>query len=559
MKNILKRLSINTTIIFLSVFLFSLQAIYGTMINYSISIMGNSISQIETQYIPLTKDITLLTEHQLKQEIVFERGFRYALVINEDDSLQKFNEAKSEFLLLSNKINGEIEHTIKRLVQYMNRVENEEVNKQFALIKQQLNDIKGHHEIWDNEMKNIFQLLHNDDMHNALEMSKKAEKHAIELKEEVIHILAEIEEYTEQAIHILGEEDHNIFLTGIVMLIISFLMAIIITRFITVNITEDLDELKVTITNISAGDLFTNVTSKLGNEFGIEKMRERLHNILLLVQNNADEMTGASNELSQVSITVMENVNRQAEEVDLVSAAMTEMEATSMEVARHAESTQSLTVLASQKANESYDITKKAMTSMSDLTTSLDESSHNIQKLEQHSTNISSVLTVIKGIADQTNLLALNAAIEAARAGEQGRGFAVVADEVRTLAQRTQDSTIQIEEMVHLFTNGTTQAVHSMKMNSDYGKNSHHAAEESNQKIEDIQTTMESINEMNNQIATAAEEQSCTSQELSRNTVKISKLSSENIDSFAQVSAASEQLYSLATQLKNNIEKFKLM
>jgi len=556
----LKKLSINKTIIFLSAFLFSLQVIYGVVVNYNINSMGQHITQIETQYIPLTKEITLLTEHQLKQEVVFERAFRYALAINEEDNaLQHFNEAKSEFLQLSNKIAGELAHTLKMLVHDISVTKNEEEKKQFTLLKQHLNDINKHHEIWGNEIEHIFQLLNNNEIHNASEEAETAEKHAVELELSVIDILAEIEGYTELAIHQLSEEDHNIFLVGIVMLTISLLMAIILTKLVTANLTEDLDDLKTIITNISAGDLRTESSSKLANEFGINQMREQLKNTLLLVQSSADEMMGASNELAQVNIKVMENVNQQAEEVDLVAAAMTEMEATSMEVARHAESTQSLTMLASQKANESRDITKKAMTSMSDLTTSLDESSHNIQELEQHSTNISSVLTVIKGIADQTNLLALNAAIEAARAGEQGRGFAVVADEVRTLAQRTQDSTIQIEEMVHLFTNGTTQAVASMKVNSDYGKNSHQATEESNQKIEDIQTTMESINDMNSQIATAAEEQSCTSQELSKNTVMISKLSSENIDSFSQVSAASEQLYSLATQLKTNIEKFKLI
>ena len=257
-------------------------------------------------------------------------------------------------------------------------------------------------------------------------------------------------------------------------------------------------------------------------------------------------------------VLVMGNVNQQAEELDLVSTAMTEMEATSIEVARHAENTRSSTIIASEKANESRDITAKAMVSMTELSESLKQSSKNIQELDQHSTNIRSVLTVIKDIADQTNLLALNAAIEAARAGEQGRGFAVVADEVRTLAKRTQDSTVEIEEMINLFTDGTDQAVQSMKVNSDHGQSSHEATLESNHKIEDIQIAMEDINDMNSQIATAAEEQSCTSQELSQNTTMISQLSAENVKSSARVSASSVQLTSLANQLKERIGKFQL-
>ena len=560
MKRFFRKLTLNQTIILLSASLFGLQLIYGLTINSNINIMGHHIKKIETQFIPLTKEITLLTEHQLKQEVLFERAFRYALVSNKQDgALKYFRDSTNEFQQLSIKIENEMDNALKMLDHDISVAENEETRKQFITISQHLKSISEQHNTWVTEVDYIFQLLNNNDTYNASEKSVVIEEHAEELEKEVINILAEIEEYTAEAIHKLSEEDHNILLVGIIMLCVSLLVAMILTKLVIVSFNEDLEELKETITKISEGDLFTNVTSKLGNEFGINKMREQLQNTLLLVQNSIGEMMGASNELSQVSIKVMENVNKQAEEVDLVSVAMTEMEATSMEVARHAESTQSLTMIASEKANESKDITQKAMTSMSDLTTSLDKSSQNIQELEQHSSNISSVLSVIKGIADQTNLLALNAAIEAARAGEQGRGFAVVADEVRTLAQRTQDSTIEIEDMVHLFTSGTSQAVLAMEVNSDYGKNSHSATEISSQKIDDIQLAMENINEMNSQIATAAEEQSCTSQELSRNTVMISKLSSENIDSFSQVSAASEQLFALATQLKGDIDRFRLI
>jgi methyl-accepting chemotaxis protein len=522
--------------------------------------MGIQIAKIETQYIPLSKKIKLITEEQLMQEVVFERALRYAFAININDSaLNNFNKSQSLFKDLSTKIDAEIESAIKVAIHDINIADSEEIKKEFSMVKDHLSEIKEHHKTWVDEIKYIFELIRNNDTSIAFKKAQIAEEHASELEDEVIKILNEVDTLTADAIHKLKEEDHNILLTGIVMLVFSLVMAIILTKLVTNNFKHDLDELKAAIEIISEGDLLTNAPSKLGNEFGINKMREELKNTLLLVQNNSEQMLSTSNELAEVNVSVMNRVNRQAEEVDLVSVAMTEMEATSIEVARHAESTQSLTILASEKANESRNITKKAIVRMSELTTSLDESSEKIQDLERHSSNISSVLTVIKGIADQTNLLALNAAIEAARAGEQGRGFAVVADEVRTLAQRTQDSTIEIEDMINLFTSGTTQAAHSMKINSEYGKNSHNATEESNQRIEDIQATMESINEMNNQIATAAEEQSCTSQDLSKNTVMISKLSKENIDSFAQVSAASEELSSLATELKNNIEKFKLI
>jgi methyl-accepting chemotaxis protein len=234
------------------------------------------------------------------------------------------------------------------------------------------------------------------------------------------------------------------------------------------------------------------------------------------------------------------------------------MEETSLEVARHAENTQSFTAKVTSTTYETKSITNDAMTSISQLTDSLELSSKNIFDLEKHSENIASVLGVIKGIADQTNLLALNAAIEAARAGEQGRGFAVVADEVRNLAKRTQESTIEIENMIALFSKGTSDAVNSMTDSITHGQKSNEATAESNNKLDEIQTAIEEINAMNNQIATAAEEQSCTTQVLSKNTIRVNQLSNDNATSIAQISDASKELTEIAKSLKQCLSTLSL-
>ena len=183
-----------------------------------------------------------------------------------------------------------------------------------------------------------------------------------------------------------------------------------------------------------------------------------------------------------------------------------------------------------------------AMCSMQQLMSSNDKVADNIVNLEQQGQQITSVLDVIQGIAEQTNLLALNAAIEAARAGEQGRGFAVVADEVRTLAQRTQQATAEMESMISAFNNETSSAVSAMHCSQEQARVMIDTAEKSNENLTEISNTIDQINDMTMQIASAAEEQAVTVQEVVVNLHSVSDLSRNNVDSSAQVSQQSSEL-----------------
>lgn len=160
---------------------------------------------------------------------------------------------------------------------------------------------------------------------------------------------------------------------------------------------------------------------------------------------------------------------------------------------------------------------------------------------------------------EHTNeVLALNAVIDAARAGEQGIGFAVVADEVRSLAKRTQDSTVEIESMIKLFSQGTANAVSSIAKNIIHGKSSNQTAAKSNNKLDEIQAAIKNINEMNSHIATAAEEKSCTTQELSQNTLRVSQLTNDSATSISQISTASEELAQISLLLRQRLANFSL-
>ena len=555
----MKKLTITQYIMLIAIVMLALQLIYGAINTFRVNTIGHHIESIENQYMPITEHITTIREYQLEQEIEFERSFRYTFEIeNNSAAIEHLKNAVAVFKSLSIKLNEEISLTDKIILRAIEVVESEEEKVKLTELEHNLKAIKKQYNKWIDHVNEVLTLLTEKNLHTAIEKSEKIEEEAILLEKNIAKILTSIESFTQKVLHKLKQEEESILTSGIVLLIISLVIAAILTKWVSNSINKDLVKLKKDITRISQGDLATTISSKLGEEFGLNSMRQHLNEILSIVANTSNELLGASNELAKVSAEVSQTSELQSTEIDQISAAMSEMESTSLEVARNAESTQSSTKEVTSTTYATKEITNDAMASISQLTESLELSSKNISELEKHSGNIITVLDVIKGIADQTNLLALNAAIEAARAGEQGRGFAVVADEVRNLAKRTQDSTVEIESMIALFSQGTADSVHSMANSITHGQTSHQATIESNSKLDEIQTAIEEINLMNNQIATAAEEQSCTSQELSQNTLRVSKLTNDSVDSIARVAAASEQLAQMSLSLQERLSKFSL-
>ena len=274
------------------------------------------------------------------------------------------------------------------------------------------------------------------------------------------------------------------------------------------------------------------------------------------LSSSANQLASASDELSKVSDKSTEGARRQQADVQQVAAAMEEMSATVMGVAKNAGNAATAAEEADAQATRGYEVVKETVQTINSLADEVTSTSNVIEVLKNDSINIGVVLDVIRDIAEQTNLLALNAAIEAARAGEQGRGFAVVADEVRTLASRTQQSTQEIQGMIEKLQGGASEAVVAMDKGKEKVKQSVEQVEKAGEVLAAINSTVDTISNMNAEIAQAADQQSTTTDEINRNISNIHLVAEENTDLSAQTAQSVNNLAHLATELKEQSGNF---
>ena len=285
-------------------------------------------------------------------------------------------------------------------------------------------------------------------------------------------------------------------------------------------------------------------------------MLEKFQNIVAQVDGSAAQMSAAAEELSAITKDNVSEIREQSLQTDQVATAITEMSSTVQEVSSNASEAATSANETMQQANTGRQVVNTSVESMNRLASEIEQASTVIHKLEEDGVKIGAVLDVIRGIAEQTNLLALNAAIEAARAGEQGRGFAVVADEVRTLASRTQESTQEIQQMIESLQSGTHAAVAVMDSSRDQAQLGVEQISAAGDALSTIVSGITYINDMNTQIASAAEEQSSVAEEINRNVVKISEISENATNNSSQTQEASEELSRLSVDLQGMVSQF---
>ncbi|WP_341663670.1 methyl-accepting chemotaxis protein [Vibrio sp.] len=285
---------------------------------------------------------------------------------------------------------------------------------------------------------------------------------------------------------------------------------------------------------------------------------ESVQNIMLNISDAGSEVSSAAGQLSRSALHIDHSLNQQQSDVETLASAMTEMLATVEEVAARTAEANDASRLAAKEANHSHEIIDKNVGGANELAGEIQSASQVVQQLASDARNVDTVLEVIRGVAEQTNLLALNAAIEAARAGEQGRGFAVVADEVRSLSLRTHESTLEIQNIVEKLQVGAENVVKAMDHGTARATNASELSSQAGMAINKINQEVHTIEEMNQHIATAAEEQTVTVNEMNRNMVSLSDMASSVSAESAQMASASTELDRVSDNLMSMIHRFKL-
>ena len=353
-------------------------------------------------------------------------------------------------------------------------------------------------------------------------------------------------------------------------LVIGLALVVALSVVLTRQIRDPLIMLARQAQRIASGDLGRGELQEWirGNRFNrdelgqlgsaIDRMQGALAELVSEISGSVSQLSSAVEEVSAISEQSAEGMASQQGEVSQVATAMNEMQSTVNEVSRNTTDAMGAAKQASRTSTQGNQVVRSAIGSIEQVSRQIEQAGSVVQQLETDSASISMVLDVIRGIAEQTNLLALNAAIEAARAGEQGRGFAVVADEVRSLAQRTQASTAEISKMIEVLQERTAEAGSAMQLSRQQMQESVELAREAGSSIDSINGAVTQITDMNTLIATATEQQNAVTEELNRSIVKIHTAADENAQGAQQTAQACVELSKLANTLHHMTQRFTL-
>lgn len=373
-----------------------------------------------------------------------------------------------------------------------------------------------------------------------------------------------IEAQLEEEMHVIEQHAEDSVKTTAVLLVLAVLVSYIIFLVMVQKIiVRPVQSVASDLSKMAEGDFSNKIVPLCNDEIGdlatsAAKLSDDMGGIVERINQSVFKLSTSAEEMAHITEQSNQSMSQQRLETDQVATAMNEMTATVHEVAQNAQLAAGSANQATTEVNTGQGVVNDAINAISKLVQQVESASDVIHVLENDSVEIGSVLDVIRSIAEQTNLLALNAAIEAARAGEQGRGFAVVADEVRVLAQRTQTSTQEIQGMIEKLQSGAQNAVESMNQSRSQADVTRDTAAKAGEVLSNITISVTNINDMNTLIASSAEEQNAVAEEINRSVVSISQGAEQASEGAAHTAETSEDLRNVAEELKHVISGFKV-
>ncbi|PCI61154.1 MAG: hypothetical protein COB35_07080 [Gammaproteobacteria bacterium] len=500
--------------------------------------------------------------------------YEHPLIVTRASLMANVDILKIQYLVENTLMDTNINPTTIKNAQQQLNLYNQQIERKLALVHKQILGVEGEQLIkkteqffvkWSSNQQQILTILLSRGHTVALNFKNK---NTVGENQQITDYMSQLVTYASKKADgffvVTKDNIHSSKLTTLLIVIISTVIGIIMAVYLNNKIIRQLARLRAMITQITRdANLSHRVNIESQDDIGLtaQAFNEMLIKFSALLQQVSDstiQLASASEQVAAVAVESGTNIEHQKVQTTEISQAIDEMNVSVQEITQYA-------MTAATAANEGDQETQSGLLIMAEnsatiqaLATAIDDAAKVVETLAQESGNIRNVLDVIKSIAEQTNLLALNAAIEAARAGEQGRGFAVVADEVRTLASRTQAATVEIEEMIQSLQLGSKNAVQVMNSGCEQANKTIENSEKAVMSLDNIATKVATLNELNNKISTAAEQQSTMAQKINNNVVSINEVAELTTAGSEQTQSASQDLAKLAAELQSQLGTFTI-
>ncbi|MCZ2720338.1 methyl-accepting chemotaxis protein [Marinomonas sp. 15G1-11] len=519
----------------------------------------NELNQAASNSLELVKNIEHSRQLLLSQSVEFERGFFQVSLAKsiEGAGTALVSESHEKFTTYTEELKLSFEN-IRQILSIMPK------NNELTSLLEHIDTFNQQQDTFLTATNATYELWVKLNTFKGAKSRRTAQAVLVEISEQMELINEALNDYDKSILAGQKSKQDQIAITSVIISA-ALIIAGLIFSLITVNgICGPLKRAVARAESIASGELSegiieTNRRDEIGAlETSMNKLVIQLSEILSDVVQSSNQLTQAAHSLNEITADASDMVDQQQSETQQINRAIEEIQATAMHVSSSTADASNAAQEAELAATEGREIVIGTIKSINNLAKGLSDSANTMNELQTNTNQISEILNVILGVAEQTNLLALNAAIEAARAGEQGRGFAVVADEVRQLAQNTQNATQQIEKMIVQLQTGTSLAVQAMDSSHQKSIDVVEQVQHEEQSLDNINVSVSKIRSMNDQISATAEEQACVTAEVSNNIANISKIADKTTKSIHSISDSSAELDKLAEQLSVKISYFKI-